>query len=151
ALLGVPAGRLTFLGYPDLGTLEIFRAHWGARPPAHGPLTRARAVPYSTAFRPGAPYKGEEVLADLETLLARFHPTRVCVSHPADRHPDHAALYLFTRVALWDLEGKVQATLHPYLVHFPGWPARGYRPAAPESAPLALAAAVAWQSWGLTP
>src|SRR5262249_28140955 len=42
AILGVPAGRLTFLGYPDLGTLEIFRAHWGARPPAHGPLTRAR-------------------------------------------------------------------------------------------------------------
>jgi LmbE family N-acetylglucosaminyl deacetylase len=151
ALLGVPAGRLTFLGYPDLGTLEIWREHWGARPPGHGPLTRARAVPYPTAFRPGAPYKGEEVLADLEALLGRFRPTRICVSHPADRHPDHAALYLFTRVALWDLEGRVRATLYPYLVHFPGWPARGYQPAAPEVPPAALGATVAWQSSRLTP
>ncbi|HZF08082.1 MAG TPA: PIG-L family deacetylase [Thermoanaerobaculia bacterium] len=151
ALLGVPADRLTFLGYPDLGTLEIWQSHWAARPPGHGPLTRARAVPYPTALRPGAPYKGEEILTDLETVLARFRPTRICVSHPADRHPDHVALYLFTRVALWNLAGRVQATLYPYLLHFPGWPARGYQPAVPEGAPAALGTAVAWQSWGLTP
>jgi len=151
AVLGVPADRLSFLGYPDLGTLEIWQAHWGARPPGRGPLTRARAVPYPTALRPRAPYKGEEILADLEALLGRFRPTRICVSHPADRHPDHAALYLFTRVALWNLEGRVQATLYPYLVHFPGWPAPGYRPTVPEGAPPALGTAVAWQSFRLTP
>lgn len=152
AVLGVPAARLTFLGYPDAATLNLWTSHWGdSRPPGRGPLTRARAVPYATAFRPGAPYRGEEVLADLEALLARFHPTQVFVSHPADRHPDHEALYLFTRVALWDLAGQVDARLHPYLVHYPGWPERGYRPAAPETPPLPLAKIAGWQSWGLTP
>src|SRR5262249_39262940 len=74
--LGVPAADLSFLGYPDYGTLDIWRSHWGARPPDRGRLTRARAVPYPTAFRPGAPFKGEEILADLETILREFRPTR---------------------------------------------------------------------------
>jgi LmbE family N-acetylglucosaminyl deacetylase len=150
-ILGVPADRLTFLGYPDHGTLDLWTSHWGPRPPGHGPLTRARAVPYPDAFRPGAPYKGEEVLSDLEALLVRFRPTQVCVSHPADHHPDHAALYLFTKVALWNLAGRVETALHPYLVHDPGWPARGYRPGAPQEAPATLESAVLWRSWPLTP
>jgi hypothetical protein len=91
------------------------------------------------------------VLADLTELLSRFHPTQVFVSHPADRHPDHAALYLFTQVALWDLAGKVSAELHPDLVHFPHWPEKGYRPTEPETPPSALGPAAAWKSWSLTP
>src|SRR5436305_3076419 len=55
AALGVPAADLTFLGYPDYGTLDIWRSHWAQSPPDRGRLTRARAVPYPTAFRPGAP------------------------------------------------------------------------------------------------
>src|SRR5262245_39556072 len=41
--LGVPAADLSFLGYPDYGTLDIWRSHWGSRPPDRGRLTRARA------------------------------------------------------------------------------------------------------------
>jgi len=145
--LGVPATDLDFLGYPDYGTLDIWRSHWGSRPPDRGRLTRARAVPYPTAFRPGAPFKGEEILADLETILREFRPTRIFVSHPADHHPDHAALYLFTRVALWDLQGEVAATLHPFLVHYPRWPQKkGYRPAEELSPPARLLAGFNWQS-----
>lgn len=145
--LGVPAADLTFLGYPDYGTLGIWRFHWGSRPPDRGRITRARAVPYSTAFRPGAPFKGEEILADLETLLLEFRPTRIFVSHPADHHPDHAALYLFTRVALWDLQGEVAATLHPFLVHYPRWPrGKGFRPAEELSPPARLLAGFTWQT-----
>ena len=151
SILGVPAADLTFLGYPDGGTLDLWTSHWGKSPAGHGRLTRARAVPYPTAFRPGAPYKGEEVLADLTELLTRLRPTQVFVSHPADRHPDHAALYLFTQIALWDLAGKVDAELHPYLVHFPGWPESGYHPGEPATPPRALAREETWQSWGLTP
>ncbi|HEV8580392.1 MAG TPA: PIG-L family deacetylase [Thermoanaerobaculia bacterium] len=148
--LGVPAADLTFLGYPDYGTLGIWRFHWGSRPPDRGRLTRARAVPYSTAFRPGAPFKGEEILADLETLILEFRPTRIFVSHPADHHPDHAALYLFTRVALWDLQGEVAATLHPFLVHYPRWPGRkGFRPAEELSPPARLLAGFNWQTRGV--
>jgi LmbE family N-acetylglucosaminyl deacetylase len=151
-ILGIPAAGLTFLGYPDGGTLDLWTSRWGvARPPGHGRLTRSRAVPYPTAFRPGAPYRGEEVLADLTEVLTRFRPTQIFVSHPADRHPDHVALYLFTQIALWDLAGKVDADFHPYLVHFPGWPERGYHPTEPATPPQALAREETWQSWGLTP
>ncbi len=148
AALGVPARDLTFLGYPDYGTLDIWRSHWGASPPDRGRLTHARAVPYSDAFRPGAPYKGEEILADLETILRDFKPTRIFVSHPADHHPDHAALYLFTRVALWDLQGEVAATVHPFLVHYPGWP-RAQAGGTDLTPPDRLLAGFRWQSWDL--
>lgn len=122
ASLGLAAADVTFLGYPDHETLDIFRVRWGTRAPVRGPLTRARAVPYDDALHPGAPYRGEAVLEDLESVLREFRPTQVFVSHPADHHPDHAALYLFTRVALWDLAGEMQPRLHPFLVHYPGWP-----------------------------
>lgn len=145
--LGVAAEDLTFLGYPDYGTLAIWRFHWGMRPPDRGRLTHARAVPYSTAFRPGAPFKGEEILADLETVLREFRPTQIFVSHPADHHPDHAALYLFTRVALWDLAGEVSASVHPFLVHYPRWPrGKGFRPAEDLAPPARLLAGFTWQS-----
>src|SRR6185295_9565981 len=145
--LGVAAEDLTFLGYPDHGTLGIWRFHWGSQPPDRGRLTRARAVPYPAAFRPGAPFKGEEILADLETVLREFRPTRIFVSHPADHHPDHAALYLFTRVALWDLAGEVSATVHPFLVHYPHWPrGKGFRPAEDLAPPSRLLAGFTWQT-----
>jgi LmbE family N-acetylglucosaminyl deacetylase len=147
AALGVSSRDLTFLGYPDYGTLDIWRSHWALSPPDRGKLTRARAVPYPTAFRPGAPFKGEEILADLEAILRDFKPTRIFVSHPADHHPDHAALYLFTRVALWDLQGEVAATVHPFLVHYPGWPQTKGELAPPDR----LLAGFRWQSRELDP
>ncbi len=152
AALGIAARDLTFLGYPDFGTLDIWRAHWGASPADRGRLTRARAVPYPTALRPGAPYKGEEILADLEKILRDFKPTQIFVSHPADHHPDHAALYLFTRVALWDLKNEVTAALHPFLIHYPGWPrAKGFHAGAELAPPERLRAGFRWESRPLDP
>ncbi|HEX4965250.1 MAG TPA: PIG-L family deacetylase [Thermoanaerobaculia bacterium] len=149
--LGVPAKDVSFLGYPDYGTLAIWRSHWGSRPPDRGRLTRATAVPYATAYRPGAPFKGEEILADLEAIVRDFRPTRIFVSHPADRHPDHAALYLFTRVALWDLQGEVSAKLYPFLVHYPHWPGgKGFHPGEELSPPPSLLAGFRWQTRELT-
>lgn len=121
--LGIPADRLIFLGYPDFRTLRLWTDHWGERPPLESMLTRSTNVPYANAYRPGAPYTGEAVLADLTAVLRDFRPTRVFVSHPADFNPDHRALYLFTRVALWDLEAEgLHPILYPYLTHFPKWP-----------------------------
>ncbi|MFY9823193.1 MAG: PIG-L family deacetylase [Thermoanaerobaculia bacterium] len=151
AVLGVPAGNLSFLGYPDYGTLAIWRDHWGNQPPGRGRLTRATAVPYKTAYRPGAAFKGEEILADLEAIVRQFQPTRIFLSHPADRHPDHAALYLYTRVALWDLQGAARAaTLHPFLVHYPHWPGeKGLHPSEERRPPATLLPGFRWQSRGL--
>lgn len=150
--LGVSSDRLTFLGYPDYGTLAIWSDHWGARAAYRGILTRATAVPYADALRPGAPYKGEEILRDLETVLTEFQPTKLSLSHPSDSHPDHLALYLFTRVALWNLAGRVQPELYPYLIHFRHWPEpRGLHRNAPLVPPEPLEREIAWRQLELTP
>ncbi|MCX6030033.1 MAG: PIG-L family deacetylase [Chloroflexi bacterium] len=142
-VLGLRPEQLTFLGYPDFGTLRVWTSHWGAQPPLRSMLTRVTQVPYANAYRPGAAYKGEEVLADLETILKDFQPTKVFLSHPADHNPDHLALYTFTRVALWDL--GMTPELYPYLVHAPPWPEpRGQAPARPLAPPASLTGAVSW-------
>ncbi len=144
--LGLEPGQLVFLGYPDFGTLAIWKAHWRDRAPLKSLLTRVTAVPYASAFRPGAPYKGESILRDLSAILRDFRPTVVFVSHPADHNVDHRALYLFTRVALWDLPGEAQPALRPFLVHHPGWPSRkGLHETDTLDPPAAMAASIDWQ------
>lgn len=151
-VLGVPTEQLTFLGYPDFGTLQIWTSHWGDRNPFRSLLTRVTAVPYDNALRFGAPYKGEEVLRDLTTVIREFRPTKIFVSHPADHMPDHRALYLFTRVALWDVEKEMRPTLYPYLVHFVRWPTpRGYQPADWLVPPSTLLSQWPWIVHWLTP
>lgn len=129
-VLGAAPDKLIFLGYPDFKTLNIWYANWGpSRPAASSMLTKVKAVPYANAFHPGAPYKGETILEDLKTIIRNFKPTKIFVSHPADFNADHKALYLFTRVALWDLASEIKATVHPYLIHYKKWPLpRGYHP-----------------------
>jgi len=150
--LGVPGTALIFLGYPDFGTLQIWKAHWGDRPPFRSMLTHVTAVPYPNALRPGAPYTGDDILADLKTVLRDFRPTKIFVSHPGDHMPDHAALYLFTRVALWELESEMRPALYPYLVHVARWPyPRGERSHEPLQPPHFFAEHIAWQTNRLTP
>ena len=152
AALGVSPDQLTFLGYPDFGTLQIWNAHWGSRPPFRSMLTRVTAVPYATALRPGAAYTGEDILQDLAAVLDDFKPTKVFVSHPGDHMPDHLALYLFTRVALWDAEAHLTPELHPYLIHYGRWPQpRGYRPAELLEPPAAFRGEILWRAHPLTP
>jgi len=145
SVLGVPKDNLSFFGYPDFGTLEMFDAAWGDSPPVRGMLSRATAVPYANAVRPGAPYKGEEVLRDLTDLIRGFRPTKVFVSHPADHHPDHRALYVFTRICLFDLEKEMTPEVYPYLVHYTAWPRpRGYHADKPLAPPGWLSGEIPW-------
>jgi LmbE family N-acetylglucosaminyl deacetylase len=151
-LFGVPPEALTFLGYPDFGTAAIWRTHWDDQPPYKSMLTRVKEVPYKDALRPGAPYKGEEILRDLTTVLREFRPTKIFVSHPADHNGDHRALYLFTRVALWDLPGEMQPEVYPYLVHFANWPLpRGDHSDKSLNAPKELREQIRWQTVPLGP
>ncbi len=150
AALGLAPEQLVFLGYPDFGTLHLWLAYWQSRQPFQSMLTRVTQVPYATAFRPGAPYRAEEILSDLTGLLRRFKPTRVFVSHPADRNPDHLALYLFAQVALWDLEKEMRPRLEPYLVHYERWPSpRGWNPEQALRPPEPLAPQAAWRIFPL--
>ncbi len=150
-VLGLPPGSLTFLGYPDFGTLRMWCSHWGDAPPYRSMLTRVTSVPYADAYRKGAEYKGEEIARDLADVLRGFRPTRIFVSHPADHNPDHAALYLLTRLALWGLAEELHPQVHPFLVHYPRWPRpRGRAPGEAIAPPEHLGRRCAWQMLRLT-
>jgi len=152
--LGVPRENLFFLGYPDGGTLKIWKEHWGAAPSYVNFLTRANRVPYPENLSYQAPYKGESILRDIETLLRRIRPTRVFVPHPADTNFDHRALYAFCVAALLDVGGTGPLPrIFPYLVHLGRWPVPpGYRPGTAAEPPGRLRDAdIAWSSVNLAP
>jgi LmbE family N-acetylglucosaminyl deacetylase len=152
-VLGLRPDQLTFLGYPDFRCLTIWTDHWGSDcEPCSSMFTRTTVVPYANASRPGTPYRADEILKDIEQALCDFKPTKVFVSHPADHNPDHLALYLFARVALWNLQGELHPTLIPFLVHHPGWPEpEGLNPGLALEPPARLEDAVEWRVNRLTP
>jgi LmbE family N-acetylglucosaminyl deacetylase len=151
-LLGVPRTNLVFLGYPDFGTLRIWYYHWRPEKPYLSMLTRTDQVRYPDALRPGALHLGDSILEDIETLLRDFRPSRIFLPHPSDTNPDHAALYLYTRVAQWNLAPAPEPVLHSFLVHFPGWPVpRGYHPDESLHPPVRLASQPGWLAFALTP
>jgi len=152
-ILGVEAQDLVFLGYPDFGTLNIWYYHWNERPAYRSFMTRVIAVPYKGAFRFGAPYKGEEIVKDLRSILRDFKPTKIFVSHPADHNGDHLALYLYLRVALWDegMEIDKDVKLYPYLIHYLTWPKpKGFHPEKDLTPPDALASDENWKQYHLS-
>ena len=156
-VLGLQPEQVTFLGYPDFRTLVIWAEHWGDCEPCSSMFTQTNVVPYENAFRPGTPYRADEILADIKSILREFKPTKLFVSHPADHNPDHLSLYLFTRVALWDLSDELTAVrgapaLLPFLVHHPDWPdPQGLNPGLRLEPPDRLEKDAVWQASPLTP
>ena len=151
--LGLATNDLVFLGYPDSGTLQIWKHHWREIPPYRSPLTRANAVPYDRALTPGSAYAGEDILDDLDEVLRDFQPTLVVVPHPADHNVDHRALYLFARVALWNLAADGIEVPHLAApVHFTQWPEpRRYHPMRAATPPHFLAESCDWMEFVLAP
>ncbi len=151
--LGLTADDVVFLGYPDSGTLAIWTHHWQTAPPYRSPLTRANAVPYDSALTPGSAYAGEDVLDDLVDVIRDFRPTHLVLPHPADHNADHRALYLFARVALWNLaDDGVAPQLLAAPVHFTRWPEpRRALPDRPAAPPAFLPADPPWLEYALAP
>lgn len=151
--LGLSEKDCIFLGYPDFGTMEILLKYWGDTKPFKYMLTRISKVPYSNCLSPGAPYVGESILNDMKKVIRDYKPTKVFVSSPVDVNRDHRSLYLFLRVALWDLEGgTVKPDVFPYLIHVQGWPEpRGYHPDLELTPPgLLKNDEISWQKLELT-
>jgi len=128
--LGVDNDNIIFLGYPDFGTMQIMLKYWGPTKPYSSMFTRSSSAPYQEDLSPFAPYVGESILKDIKTVLIKTAPTKIFVSNPADTNGDHESLYLFLRVALWDLQEYIKMPqVYPFLVHCVGWPKpRGYHP-----------------------
>jgi len=125
--LGVRAEDVKFLGYPDRGLMALWNDHWAPDRPYVSLYTRRDHSPYEVAFRKGAVYCGQSLLADIKALLRESRPTHVYVTHPSDDHPDHSVASAFVTLALRQLrqEGAAWAqgcNLHYYLVHRGDWP-----------------------------
>jgi LmbE family N-acetylglucosaminyl deacetylase len=150
--LGLEGSEETFLGYPDFGTLEIWKNRWGDAEPFRSMFSEQNQVPYWFARTPEAPYKGESILRELGEVVADFKPTKVFVTHPADTNPDHVAYDLFLRTALWDLEDEVKPEVYNYLTHYGEWPQpRGRLFDAPHEPPAKLDEAGRWVVLPLEP
>ncbi|MCX6085474.1 MAG: PIG-L family deacetylase [Caldiserica bacterium] len=115
ASLGLTPDCLTFLGYPDSGTLRIWEMTWQPDTSRLHVATDARSVPYPDALSPGSPYNAAAVTVDLEKVMQAFHPTVVLFPSPLDLNPDHQAAYLFVTAALCDL--NLSPSRYTYLVH----------------------------------
>ena len=153
ALLGLSREQLVFLGYPDYGTMQIWRDYWGGCAPFCSDATRCNAVPYREAFAFGQPYKPENVVADFVELFRRFRPTRVFVTHPADTNPDHRAAANFVRLAALQLGAEQSPPqIYYYLVHFGRWPRPyHYHPELGLEPPPQLLDDGDWMSFPITP
>ena len=145
ASLGVPAGSVTFLGYPDRGVAQLWDTYWGADKLFPSKATRLDYSPYSNSFTPHALYCGESLLSDVQHILSAERPTYVYLPHPSDNHPDHYATYCFVTAAVAQLQSEGAAfakrlRMRTYLVHRGDWPIpRGDHRGEPLAPPHALA------------
>jgi LmbE family N-acetylglucosaminyl deacetylase len=147
ALLGLPAGNVYLLGYPDGGLADL-RAHPGVVIASRG--TGRTAVPYPGAVSPGAPYTLENLTGDLSRVLDRVAPTLVLAPVPFDHHPDHAATGRIVR-ALLDRRSSPRPRLLGYLVHHPGFPRPfTYAPREPLGPPRRFLASQRWRVFPLS-
>jgi LmbE family N-acetylglucosaminyl deacetylase len=129
AALGLKLGDLTFLGYPDAGTLHIWETTWKNGTSRYHAATGTRTVPYAEALNPGSPYNAAAITKDIETALRSFAPTIVILPSPLDLNPDHQSAYLYVTAALYDL--GMDPMRYTYIVHQRHFPVpRLYNPLA---------------------
>lgn len=152
--LGVPAGAVVFLGYPDRGLDRLLTDHWDRSRPYTSPFTRVSASPYGHAYRPGSPYTGEDLLDVLAEVTLRVRPTVVITHALVDEHPDHQAVHTFVTLALdrAAAAGLARPRRYGVLIHARDFPRPlRYAPDRPLLPPPRLRDAVRWASYPLSP
>lgn len=136
--LGLKPDDLTFLGYPDTGTLRIWETTWQPGTSRFHMATDTRVVPYGDALSPGSPYNAAAILTDFESVLRSFAPTVVALPSPLDLNPDHQSAYLYATAALFDL--GMSPRQYTYIVHQRHFPMpRLYNPLAVLTPPSFVA------------
>lgn len=131
-ILGVDSARVIFLSYPDRGTPSLWNDNWLSTDPYHSPFSGATHSPYPITYDPQAVYAGQDLLADLHSIISTYRPDLVIYPHPEDVHRDHWGLSAFTRLALDQVrheDSSYQPEAYAYLVHRPDYPEpRGLHP-----------------------
>lgn len=133
--LGLPAGNLIFLGYPDRGIAPMWRVNWTEDNPYFSRFTQLTHSPYFNSYRSNVVYCGENLVSDLSSLLTDLQPTIIVLPHPNDAHSDHWATFNFVTYAIQQLRSQnipftETVREYGYLVHRGDWPApKGLLPA----------------------
>ena len=117
--LGLPDDRLIFLGYPDGGTNALWDFNWDPDN-LHTGANGADHSPYPFAYQENAPYCGESLAENLESIGKEFKPTAVFYPDPADTHHDHWAVNAFVQYVFVKL--GYRGGQYTYLVHYPYFP-----------------------------
>ncbi len=131
---GLPAGNLIFLGYPDRGLAPMWQVNWTEDQPYQSRLTNLTQSPYINSYRAQAVYCGQNLVADLVSILADLEPTIIVLPHPNDAHSDHWAAFNFVTYAIQQLRSQdvpfaAIVRQYGYLVHRGDWPApKGFMP-----------------------
>lgn len=116
ALLGIPADKMRFFGYPDRGCEEMMLFNWYEKAPYFDPLTKSDRVPYQNSFGDMPALAGENMLKDMKTVLKDVAPDLIIMPHPYDENVDHAAANAMMQLALSSL-GLDQVPQILYLTH----------------------------------
>jgi len=124
--LGLAKRHVSFLGFPDGGLAELWRAHWSRTHPYTSPYTKEDSPPYPGAVDPNVDYDGQDLTSVIARLLRDFRPTVVIMPHPYDTHLDHAHTSYFVTEAVEALQDRralpKDLVILTYLVHDPFWP-----------------------------
>ncbi len=155
-VLGVMPEQVDFLSYPDRGLASLWNDHWSASNPYRSAYSGATKSPYPLTYNPKSVYAGEDLLADLESILTGYQPDLIIYPHPDDLHPDHWGLSVFTRLAITLVmhdDPGYRPGEYTYLVHRGDFPTvTGYHPKDELFPPPALyAVSPDWYRWDLTP
>jgi LmbE family N-acetylglucosaminyl deacetylase len=154
-LLGLAPENVTFLSYPDRGTPSLWNANWLTTNPYRSPYIEATHSPYPISYNSQSVYAGQDLLADLQSILQSYQPDLILYPHPDDVHPDHWGLSNFVRLALL-LEQYQNPGFPPeayaYLVHRPDFPVpREWKPDQSLLPPAALFdVSTAWLRFDIT-
>ncbi len=127
--IGLTRDKLSILGLPDGGSGEIWFHHLKPSDPYLSVYLATDHAPYTTVAKPNLPYAREAVLAELEQLIAEFHPALIATAHPDERHVDHRTTAWFTIKACEELLRKKQISPDTVVLGDQAYGAGGFKPA----------------------
>jgi LmbE family N-acetylglucosaminyl deacetylase len=125
--IGLSAGDVVFLGFPDDGIDDLWAAHWSDDKPYVSPYTRFAHPPYKDSLDRRVEYAGTDLKQEITRTLRAFRPNWVVLPDPRDRHPDHCTTGVFVLDALRALRQEPgewfdRTQAFTYLVHYPDYP-----------------------------
>jgi LmbE family N-acetylglucosaminyl deacetylase len=127
--IGLTRDKLSILGLPDGGSGEIWFHHIKASDPFLSIYLASDHAPYTNVVKPNLPFAREAVLAELEQLIAEFHPAMIATAHPDERHVDHRTTNWFVVKACQNLLRQKKISPETLVLADQAYGAGGFKPA----------------------